>query len=177
MVEPKRKKLAEAEAQLQAANSQLREKQDALAAVVQRVNNLKKQLADAESEQRQLTAQVCGLLTALLWHSQSILCSPHNNSLARNSLLWRLWCGDTDSNPSCAGGADAQAVGACQQADQRPQRRGRALAGNGRTAADTDKAAGWGRVYQRSMHRPLRGLHWQLQVRRTTAGREFAAAT
>lgn len=71
VVEPKRKKLAEAEAQLEAANSQLREKQDALAAVVQRVNNLKKQLADAESEQRQLAAQVCGgPLTALLW------CSP-----------------------------------------------------------------------------------------------------
>lgn len=58
MVEPKRKKLAEAEAQLQAANAQLKEKQDALAAVVHRVNDLKRQLADAESEQRQLHAQV-----------------------------------------------------------------------------------------------------------------------
>lgn len=60
VVEPKRKKLAEAEAQLEAANSQLKEKQDALAAVVDRVNNLRKQLADAESEQRQLSAQVRG---------------------------------------------------------------------------------------------------------------------
>lgn len=59
VVEPKRKKLAEAEAQLEAANSQLKAKQDALAAVVQRVDNLKQQLADAESEQRQLNAQVC----------------------------------------------------------------------------------------------------------------------
>jgi septal ring factor EnvC (AmiA/AmiB activator) len=58
VVEPKRKKLAEAEAQLDAANNQLKEKQDALAAVVQRVDTLKQQLADAESEQRQLSAQV-----------------------------------------------------------------------------------------------------------------------
>jgi dynein heavy chain len=58
VVEPKRQKLAEAEAQLEAANSQLKAKQDALAAVVQRVNTLKQQLADAESEQRQLNTQV-----------------------------------------------------------------------------------------------------------------------
>lgn len=58
VVEPKRKKLQEAESQLETANSQLKAKQDALAAVVQRVNNLKQQLADAESEQRQLSAQV-----------------------------------------------------------------------------------------------------------------------
>ena len=62
MVEPKRKKLAEAEAQLEAANTQLKEKQDALAAVIKRVNTLKQQLADAESEQRQLNAQVGWLL-------------------------------------------------------------------------------------------------------------------
>lgn len=58
VVEPKRRKLAVAEAQLAAANKQLQEKQGALAAVVQRVANLKKQLADAESEQRQLNHQV-----------------------------------------------------------------------------------------------------------------------
>jgi dynein heavy chain len=58
VVEPKRKKLAEAEAKLEAANSQLKAKQDALAAVVQRVSALKQQLTDAESEQRQLSAQV-----------------------------------------------------------------------------------------------------------------------
>lgn len=58
VVGPKRKKLAEAESQLEVANRQLKEKQDALAAVVLRVNSLKHQLADAESEQRQLNAQV-----------------------------------------------------------------------------------------------------------------------
>jgi dynein heavy chain len=58
VVEPKRQKLREAEAQLEQANAQLQEKQDALAAVVARVNSLKKQLADAQSEQCKLNDQV-----------------------------------------------------------------------------------------------------------------------
>ncbi|WIA13579.1 hypothetical protein OEZ85_007146 [Tetradesmus obliquus] len=58
VVEPKRQKLREAEAQLEQANAQLQEKQDALAAVVSRVNSLKKQLADAQSEQCKLNDQV-----------------------------------------------------------------------------------------------------------------------
>eukprot|EP00879_Flechtneria_rotunda_P011225 GHRR01011724.1.p1 GENE.GHRR01011724.1~~GHRR01011724.1.p1 ORF type:complete len:1363 (+),score=486.85 GHRR01011724.1:1838-5926(+) len=56
-VEPKRQKLREAESQLERANKQLQEKQDALAAVVARVNRLQQQLADAQSEQRQLNDQ------------------------------------------------------------------------------------------------------------------------
>lgn len=58
VVEPKRQKLREAEAELEKANSQLREKQNALAAVVARVNDLKKQLSDAHSEQCKLNDQV-----------------------------------------------------------------------------------------------------------------------
>jgi dynein heavy chain len=56
-VEPKRRKLAEAEGQLEAANKHLRGKQDALAAVVARVNGLKQRLAAAESKQQQLHLQ------------------------------------------------------------------------------------------------------------------------
>jgi hypothetical protein len=58
VVEPKRQKLREAETQLEQANAQLQEKQDALAAVVANVNSLKKQLADAQSEQCKLNDQV-----------------------------------------------------------------------------------------------------------------------
>lgn len=79
VVEPKRKTLAAAEAQLEAANKQLQEKQDALAAVVQRVNSLKQQLADAESEQRQLHAQVRQSASAYMWKSP---CSPHKLPLS-----------------------------------------------------------------------------------------------
>eukprot|EP00879_Flechtneria_rotunda_P020212 GHRR01021253.1.p1 GENE.GHRR01021253.1~~GHRR01021253.1.p1 ORF type:complete len:968 (+),score=349.26 GHRR01021253.1:519-3422(+) len=64
-VEPKRQKLREAESQLERANKQLQEKQDALAAVVARVNRLQQQLADAQSEQRQLNDQVGGLTAAV----------------------------------------------------------------------------------------------------------------
>jgi peptidoglycan hydrolase CwlO-like protein len=58
VVEPKRQKLREAEAHLEQANKQLQEKQDALAAVVARVDDLKKRLGNAQSEQRQLNEQV-----------------------------------------------------------------------------------------------------------------------
>jgi hypothetical protein len=76
VVEPKRKKLAEAEGQLEAANKQLKDKQDALSAVVQRVDNLKQQLADAESEQRQLSAQVrdaASSVTSITWSAALLL--------------------------------------------------------------------------------------------------------
>lgn len=66
VVEPKRQKLREAEAQLEQANAQLQEKQDALAAVVSRVNSLKKQLADAQSEQCKLNDQVRRRLGAVV---------------------------------------------------------------------------------------------------------------
>lgn len=58
VVEPKRQKLREAERHLEQANKQLQEKQDALAAVVARVEDLRKQLGNAQSEQRQLNEQV-----------------------------------------------------------------------------------------------------------------------
>jgi hypothetical protein len=58
VVEPKRRKLAEAEAQLRAANAQLRDKQASLATVAARVNAVRQQLATAEAEQRQLGQQV-----------------------------------------------------------------------------------------------------------------------
>ena len=57
-VEPKRQKLQEAENLLASANAKLKEKQDALAAVISRVEGLKQQLANAQSEQRKLTDQV-----------------------------------------------------------------------------------------------------------------------
>lgn len=57
MVEPKRQKLRAAEEKLEVANKQLQEKQDALAAVVARVEGLQRQLADAQSEQRKLNDQ------------------------------------------------------------------------------------------------------------------------
>jgi phage shock protein A len=43
---------------LASANATLKEKQDALAAVMARVDSLKQQLANAQSEQRKLTDQV-----------------------------------------------------------------------------------------------------------------------
>lgn len=58
VVEPKRQKLRAAEEKLEAANKQLQEKQDALAAVIARVQGLQKQLAGAQSEQRKLNDQV-----------------------------------------------------------------------------------------------------------------------
>lgn len=64
VVEPKRQKLREAEAKLEAANIQLKDKQDALKEVIARVQSLQKQLADAQSEQRKLNDQV-GLVNPL----------------------------------------------------------------------------------------------------------------
>lgn len=57
VVGPKKQKLAEAEASLKAANAKLQEKQAALQSVVDRVESLKKQLADAQTQQRKLIDQ------------------------------------------------------------------------------------------------------------------------
>jgi len=54
VVEPKRVKLREAEASLAAANATLKEKQDALAAVIANVESLKAQLSQAQTEQKEL---------------------------------------------------------------------------------------------------------------------------
>ncbi len=58
MVGPKREKLREAELQLSDANRKLAEKQALLKAVVDRVDGLKKQLATAQQEQKDLNDQV-----------------------------------------------------------------------------------------------------------------------
>ena len=54
MVEPKKAKLREAEATLAEANAQLKEKQDALAAVIANVEALQAQLTQAQKEQKDL---------------------------------------------------------------------------------------------------------------------------
>lgn len=74
MVEPKRQKLRAAEEKLEVANKQLQEKQDALAAVVARVEGLQRQLADAQSEQRKLNDQAS---SASLRSRQSVLRRCH----------------------------------------------------------------------------------------------------
>ena len=58
MVEPKRKKLLGAQQQLEAANAALAEKQGALQAVVERVEGVRRQLAEAQAEQKRLNEQV-----------------------------------------------------------------------------------------------------------------------
>ena len=58
VVEPKRQKLREAEEQLAEANRNLAEKQAALKAVEDRVDALRRQLAQAQQEQKDLNDQV-----------------------------------------------------------------------------------------------------------------------
>ncbi len=58
VVEPKRKKLLGAQQQLEAANAALAEKQGALQAVVERVEGVRRQLAEAQAEQKRLNEQV-----------------------------------------------------------------------------------------------------------------------
>lgn len=58
VVEPKKAKLAQAEAELEEANAKLQEKQDALQAVMDRVAGLVAQLEQAQQEQQDLNDQV-----------------------------------------------------------------------------------------------------------------------
>ena len=58
MVEPKRQKLRQAQDQLEAANVALAEKQASLRGVVERVEGLRRQLAEAQAEQKRLNEQV-----------------------------------------------------------------------------------------------------------------------
>lgn len=57
-MEPKRLKLRQAQEQLEAANNALAAKQAALKDVVERVEGLRRQLAEAQAEQRRLNEQV-----------------------------------------------------------------------------------------------------------------------
>jgi dynein heavy chain len=58
VVGPKREKLREAEMQLADANRKLAEKQALLKSVVDRVEGLKRQLSQAQQEQKDLNDQV-----------------------------------------------------------------------------------------------------------------------
>lgn len=58
VVEPKKQKLAKAESELAQANAQLKEKQDALQAVLDKVAALESQLSQAQQEQKDLNDQV-----------------------------------------------------------------------------------------------------------------------
>jgi multidrug efflux pump subunit AcrA (membrane-fusion protein) len=59
VVEPKRQRLRTAQEQLDAANAALGAKQAALRSVVERVDGLRRQLAETQAEQRRLNEQVC----------------------------------------------------------------------------------------------------------------------
>lgn len=58
VVEPKKQKLAQAESELAQANAQLKEKQDALQSVLDKVASLEAQLMQAQQEQQDLNDQV-----------------------------------------------------------------------------------------------------------------------
>ena len=58
VVEPKKQKLAQAESELSQANAQLKEKQDALQSVLDKVASLEAQLMQAQQEQQDLNNQV-----------------------------------------------------------------------------------------------------------------------
>lgn len=58
VVEPKKAKLAQAESELEEANAKLKEKQDALQGVMDRVASLVAQLEQAQQEQQDLNDQV-----------------------------------------------------------------------------------------------------------------------
>lgn len=59
VVEPKKKKLAQAENELAGANAKLKEKKDDLQGVMDRVAGLEAQLQQAQQEQQELNNQVC----------------------------------------------------------------------------------------------------------------------
>lgn len=59
MVEPKRQKLRQAQEQLASANAALAAKQAALREVVERVEGLRRQLAETQAEQKHLNEQAC----------------------------------------------------------------------------------------------------------------------
>jgi dynein heavy chain, axonemal len=58
VVEPKKRKLSQAESELAQANAQLKDKQDALQKVLDQVAALESQLRQAQQEQQNLNEQV-----------------------------------------------------------------------------------------------------------------------
>ena len=82
VVEPKKQKLAQAESELAQANAHLKEKQDALQSVLDKVAALEAQLGQAQQEQQDLNDQV--------W----ILLHPYDTLTCGTVFLFSPYCYD-----------------------------------------------------------------------------------
>ena len=83
VVEPKKAKLKEAESSLASANATLKEKQDALNAVIANVESLQKQLADAQAEQKALNDE------ADITKNRLIRAGKLTSALADEGVRWQ----------------------------------------------------------------------------------------
>jgi len=168
VVEPKRQKLRQAQQQLEAANAALAAKQEALRGVVARVEGLRRQLAEAQAEQKRLNEQVGfeGPLAARLAACENDEIRSAPQLALQHPLINQR---NTNTNPTPPGRPHPQAPRARRQAHLRPGRRRGALGRHRRLHRNRHPAARRRRLPGGRLHRVPGRLHGGVQGRAAAA--------